>query len=215
VDLSQLGCGCVAALYLVSMPGKKQDGTFDPSDDKLYYCDANQVGGVYCPEFDIMEANTYSLRSTPHKCDAPDSMGHYWSCDRGGKYDVDVQEQHKSEFGPGSEYEINTEQPFHVKIDFNKTEAGSFHNYSTTLSQNTHEIVLSNSSSDGYLNDMTQDLFDGMAFAMSSWASDGISWLQHDRCQGTCPEGTTLSFTNLKIMTAAGKEKAALSEILQ
>ena len=41
VDLSQLTCGCVAALYLVSMPGKKQDGTFDPSGDKLYYCDAN------------------------------------------------------------------------------------------------------------------------------------------------------------------------------
>ena len=72
------------------MPGKKTDGTDDPSEDNMYYCDANQVGGVYCPEFDIMEANTYSFRSTPHSCSAPDSNGHYTQCDNGGTNPVDV-----------------------------------------------------------------------------------------------------------------------------
>ena len=90
VDLSQLECNCVAALYLVSMPGKKSDGSYDPSEDKHYYCDANEVSGVFCPEFDIMEANTWAFRSTPHPCDAPDANGHYTNCDRGGTGAIDV-----------------------------------------------------------------------------------------------------------------------------
>ena len=59
VDLSTRNCGCIAAFYLVSMPGKKQDGTYWNTDG-YYYCDANQVGGNYCPEFDIMEANQWA-----------------------------------------------------------------------------------------------------------------------------------------------------------
>jgi len=31
MDLSQAGCGCNAALYLISMPGHKSDGSPDPS----------------------------------------------------------------------------------------------------------------------------------------------------------------------------------------
>ena len=58
VDLSQSGCSCNAAFYLVSMPGHDYNGNPDPSEHNDYYCDANQVGGVWCPEFDIMEANT-------------------------------------------------------------------------------------------------------------------------------------------------------------
>ena len=104
VDLSQLECGCVAAFYLVSMPGRNSDGSFDPSEDTHYYCDANQVGGVFCPEFDIMEANTYSFRSTPHPCDTPDANGHYTNCDRGGTGPVDVQDQFKNMYGPGDQY---------------------------------------------------------------------------------------------------------------
>merc|ERR1719313_1072449 len=49
VDLSQANCGCISTIYLVSMPGKKEDGSMQPSEDGMYYCDANQVGGNYCP----------------------------------------------------------------------------------------------------------------------------------------------------------------------
>mgnify|MGYP003695146441 FL=1 len=83
MDLSQAGCGCNAALYLISMPGYKQDGSPDPSQGGDYYCDANQVGGVWCPEMDIMEANTYAWHMTPHTCDSP-SGKHYYHCDQGG-----------------------------------------------------------------------------------------------------------------------------------
>lgn len=59
VDLSQSNCGCIAAFYLVGMPGKDRNGNFWNTDG-YYYCDANQVDGNYCPEFDIMEANQWS-----------------------------------------------------------------------------------------------------------------------------------------------------------
>lgn len=84
VDLSQSNCGCIAAFYLVSMPGKKSNGSYDPSEDGMYYCDANQVGGNYCPEFDIMEANQWTAQTTPHSCNAPSSAGHYDYCNRAG-----------------------------------------------------------------------------------------------------------------------------------
>ena len=65
MDMSQVGCGCLTALYTVSMPG------LDNNSDPFQYCDANQVGGYWCPEFDIMEANKYAFHVTGHTCDTP------------------------------------------------------------------------------------------------------------------------------------------------
>jgi len=39
------------------MPGRFPDGSYNPAEKSQYYCDANAVGGNYCPEFDLMEAN--------------------------------------------------------------------------------------------------------------------------------------------------------------
>ena len=100
------------------MPGYNANGQPDPSQSKDYYCDANQVGGVYCPEMDIMEANQYAFAITPHKCDNPVNK-HYYYCDRGGcgrtVYKLD-----KNAYGPGSQYTINTLQKFNVKTEFIK-----------------------------------------------------------------------------------------------
>ena len=65
------------------MPGKEADGSDHISDD-FSYCDANNVGGLYCPEFDLMEANKQSWNAIAHKCDPPSSLGYYDSCDHGG-----------------------------------------------------------------------------------------------------------------------------------
>jgi hypothetical protein len=71
IDLSESHCSCNAAFYLVSMPGYDSNGNPDPAQGKDYYCDANQVGGNYCPEMDIMEANQYAFAITPHTCNSP------------------------------------------------------------------------------------------------------------------------------------------------
>lgn len=83
VDLSKENCGCVAAFYLVGAPGKNRSGQFWNTDG-YYYCDANQVGGNYCPEYDIMEANMFVSQTTVHSCNAPDGNGFYNQCNRGG-----------------------------------------------------------------------------------------------------------------------------------
>lgn len=83
VDLSQSNCGCIAAFYLVGAPGKDRNGNYWNTDG-YYYCDANQVGGNYCPEYDIMEANMFVSQTTVHACDAPDWKGFYNNCNRGG-----------------------------------------------------------------------------------------------------------------------------------
>merc|ERR1711915_1012782 len=51
LDLSNVGCHCNAAGYFIGMPGP---GGGDGGD---YYCDANFVGGQWCPEYDTLESN--------------------------------------------------------------------------------------------------------------------------------------------------------------
>jgi len=71
VDMSAVSCGCNAALYLIGMPGVGADGLPFESSDGMHYCDAAAVGGNYCPEFDIMEANQWAYRACNHECNEP------------------------------------------------------------------------------------------------------------------------------------------------
>ena len=89
-----------------------------------------------------------------------------------------------------------------IKIDFENDSEGHATGYTTSISQNGLSISMGSNSG---VTDMTDDLKNGMVFALSSWGADSIDWLEHGRCQGTCSETTTLSFTNMKITTAAGK----------
>lgn len=127
VDLSQAGCGCITALYTVLMPA------VDNVSDPFKYCDANQVGGHWCPEFDIMEANRFAYRAVGHACDAPSSSGIFPSCDRGGRCSIDVLRNGvDNDFGPGQENTINTESAFSVQTSFHESD-GVFTGYTTVL----------------------------------------------------------------------------------
>jgi len=95
------------------MPAKDINGNPIAGKGGDYYCDANMVGGNWCPEFDIMEANTYAWHTTPHKCDAPNDKGHYNNCDRGG--DCFEIAHGRISYGPGDNFTINTLKPFHIK----------------------------------------------------------------------------------------------------
>ncbi len=76
VDLSQVPCHCNAALYFNKMPAYEAGELLD------WYCDANYVGGIGCPEYDVIEANQYNIASNLHNCGWD---GEWWvDCDGGG-----------------------------------------------------------------------------------------------------------------------------------
>ena len=190
IDLSNHECGCIAAFYTVMMPGKKQDGSPWVETDGWGYCDAMQVGGNYCPEFDIMEANKWSWATTPHSCDSP-SNGHYWNCDRGGDGQNIMNKLGWNGYGPGDQYTINTDKSFHVKLDITSS------SFTTTLTQEGR--TQSFGANDGYVSKMADQISGKMAFVASNWYGDA-TWLWGNRCQGSC-NMPQLNISNLKVKT--------------
>jgi len=190
VDLSGVGCGCNLALYLINGPAKDASG--NPSLGTCpwspYYCDANKVCGQYCPEVDIMEANSRAYASTPHKCDAPSNAGHYGNCDRNGcrksTHGLDVRA-----YGPGAGYRINTMYPFHVHASFHSAPrsgaAGlSLSGMTVKLQQGSNEIVLDSPNCGKYLDSLTAPMMAGMVMRITYWGDDPetMSWLDQPPC---------------------------------
>ena len=199
VDLSEHECGCIAAFYLVSMPGKDQNGDLWMDTDGYGYCDANQVSGNFCPEFDMMEANKYSFATTPHMCEEPDENGFYHACDGDGHCNQNIYDVLAWDgYGPGEDYKINTERPFHVKVSFDTDEAGVFSTFTTTMSQNGRSQSMT-AHDCPWARNMTKDLKNGMGLVVSNWAGNA-SWLWHDRCSGQCPM-VPLTISNIKVTT--------------
>jgi hypothetical protein len=177
-DLSSVSCGCVSAIYTVLMPTLDAHAT-----DPFKYCDANKVGGHWCPEFDIQEANRHAFHATSHKCDAPIN-GLYSNCDRGGECTLDVYYDTPGEYGFGSQHKINTENVFHVKTEFQE-QNGVFVGYKMTFTQEGRELVMETGDCSNYLQHMTSDITQ-MAFAFSHWDGGGLDWMQHGVCSGGC-----------------------------
>ena len=197
IDLSNHECGCIAAWYLVKMPGKDDDGNLWMDTDGYGYCDANQVDGNWCPEFDIMEANKWSWATTPHKCDSPSDKGHYYYCDQGGTCAQNIYDQLAwNGYGPGDSYTINTDQPFHAKVQFD-SDNNQFSSFTTTFTQNGKTQSMTADCS--YLNYMSDDVAENMGFVVSNWGGDA-SWLWHDRCSGSC-NWPSLTLSNIKVTT--------------
>ena len=73
----------------------------------------------------MMEANKYAFHVTGHKCDAPNAQGVYNNCDRGGQCTMDVLTNSDDfDYGPGSQYTIDTNSEFHVRQDFHESSDG-------------------------------------------------------------------------------------------
>merc|ERR1712243_357258 len=64
LNLSGVGCHCNAAAYFIKMPSP-----YGPGDSNDYYCDANYVGGVGCPEYDTLESNKHIVTGALHNCE--------------------------------------------------------------------------------------------------------------------------------------------------
>ena len=199
------------------MPAIKLDGKPDNSSDNYYYCDSQRTEGVLCPEFNVMQANLYSWRTTPYACDAPSKKGFFSYCDTEAKCGVD--QFYYPGYGPGDTI-IDTYRPFHTKIDFNTDEGGeTFKNYVVTLSQDDQTLVMDSATSSlcsdpSSLEAMSKDLAHNMAFSMSIGPTKSEDWLQHGACDGTCGFGSLHKISNIKIHTAFHVETQSLIKTL-
>ena len=191
IDLSLVGCSCLTALYTITMPGV--DNTWDP----FKYCDASGVGGHYCPEFDVMEANKYAFQVNAHSC-VPTSSGAFYDCSYQASCSKGVYSGTDS-YGPSTSNSIDSQYPFHMKMEFHENATtGQFEGYTTTLTQGSQELVFTSGVCD-FLNNMTEDM-KRMVIAISNWSSGDMSWLNKGSCSEGCNTNSVVSvFSNLSI----------------
>jgi hypothetical protein len=197
VDLSDVGCNCNGALYVVSMPAYNSAQQPQPGKDGSYYCDANQVGGTYCPEMDIFEANKYAMASTAHTCQyhAP----HYYSsCDRGG-CGQNVLNVDAGGYGPGKR--IDTNKPFTLAVSFITGGNGRLATVTNEFTQEGQSLKF-NACNPDYLQWMGMSL-PGIVMTMSLWGTGngGMSWLDgKSGCQGGCNlQASKVTFSNFRL----------------
>ena len=133
VDLSSASCGCNVGLYASAMPAVGRSGAPDPSTSGDFYCDANNVSGLWCTEMDIMEANVAALATTPHHCEAADAGGFVASCDRGGC--SRNSKNTAAQFGPAASFAIDTRRPFTVTAAFPVGPQGELAGVETAVTQ--------------------------------------------------------------------------------
>merc|ERR1719203_134537 len=214
VDLSRVGCACNLAFYLISAPGLDWNGKPDPGTDRggqpPYYCDANMVGGQWCPEIDIMEANNHAFQATPHKCDPP-ANGHYSSCDRGG-CEQNTRDRLGS-YGPGKRYTIDTTRPFEVKTEFLES-AGSLTGMRTALSQDDRQVVLDHAGCDSeYLKSLSDAVAAGMSLRITYWgdSSETMAWMDSPPC-GRQSCGSTAGNAVISNISIGALPSSALTE---
>jgi len=206
VDLKHVGCACNLAFYLISMPARDIRGDFNPGDNRggqpRYYCDANMVGGQWCPEIDIMEANDHAFQATPHNCESPEN-GHYSYCDRAGC--AENTRSTDGAYGPGDRYQIDTTRRFRVRTEFFE-EGGSFAGMRTTLLQDARKVVLDHQKCDRrYLSKLTDALADGMSLRITYWgeSADTMAWLDQPPCGGSSCEGEKAGPATISNITVA------------
>jgi len=203
VDLSRVGCACNLAFYFVSAPARDVDGipiagntTYAPGN---YYCDANQVGGQWCPEVDVMEANTHAFQATPHKCDPPVGDRHYTHCDRAGC--AQNTRYMNQAYGPGPSFSINTLQPFKVTTEF-WASGSTLTGMKTTLQQGDHQVVLDHSNCDAaYLGALSKAMEAGMSLRITYWGdkAETMSWLDSPPCGKQSCKGEPATISDISV----------------
>eukprot|EP00444_Apocalathium_aciculiferum_P045058 CAMPEP_0183523788 /NCGR_PEP_ID=MMETSP0371-20130417/19426_1 /TAXON_ID=268820 /ORGANISM="Peridinium aciculiferum, Strain PAER-2" /LENGTH=312 /DNA_ID=CAMNT_0025722791 /DNA_START=47 /DNA_END=985 /DNA_ORIENTATION=- len=170
-DVSQAGCGCNAALYLVSM---RQNIEVSGCDD--YYCDANSICGVRCDEIDIQEANKFAWHSALHRFDDGNGL----ATGLGGWVRDNHFEMTPSEYGPGGQC-IDTNSLFKVEVSFPANDQGRLISMDMKLSQYGKLCDISWSidsySGDPGLEHLSNSLAEGMTPVISYWEAADMLWL--------------------------------------
>merc|ERR1719369_1288425 len=190
LDLSKVGCQCNAAAYFIDMPGNNA-GSGD------YYCDGNMGNGIWCPEYDVLEANKYTIATTLHTCKG-DGNGNWDSCDRSG-CQVNAYYVDPTIMCPDESCQVNTNNPFTIS-HFQNSEVAN-----TKLSQDGSDANWNMCNDGGYLSTMASSYSD-MVFCASLWGGGGIDmgWLDGmTGCSGECNiDASSVSFTNFALKDA-------------
>mmetsp|Transcript_123670 Transcript_123670/g.276241 ORF Transcript_123670/g.276241 Transcript_123670/m.276241 type:complete len:646 (-) Transcript_123670:81-2018(-) len=168
-DMSKSGCGCNAALYLVSMAQNTH-----PSECNDYYCDANNVCGESCAEIDIQEANMYAWHSTLHSWSDRAGKGSGFG---GGNGWEGPRDWAAEDYAPGGRC-IDTMSPFDVAVSFPVDAQGQLVAMSVVLSQKGSPCDLRAEVRDyPGMRELSGALAAGMMPAVSYWSSKDMLWL--------------------------------------
>jgi len=186
LDMSNVGCHCNAAAYFVDMPGNNGGENGD------YYCDANHGGGIWCPEYDVMEGNRHTMACTLHTCNG--GGGNWDYCDGGG-CQANAFNVNSGMMCPGG-CTINTDQSFTVSHFQTNSVAN------TWMGQGAQSADFNMCNDGGYVSNMASS-YDSMVFTASLWGGGGIdmNWLDGmTGCGGECNiDGSSVTMTNFEL----------------
>lgn len=167
-------CGCNLNFYLVNMPAAT------PGDEGDYYCDAQCFQGKgCCPEFDMNEGNKMIQQVTNHACTGKGSYsGHPdWECNKWGDPELKT---HASDFSPGTQHTINSDEPFTYSQKF-EMEGDQFV-FTTTMTQGNRSKVLKMGPGNEQLNAMAKSIENLMVFVTGYWYASDMNWLDGEEC---------------------------------
>mmetsp|Transcript_29637 Transcript_29637/g.57294 ORF Transcript_29637/g.57294 Transcript_29637/m.57294 type:complete len:615 (+) Transcript_29637:2-1846(+) len=168
VDLSDVGCGCNAAVALTQMVHNDR-----PTQCNDYYCDASNVCGETCVEIDLQEANRHAWRSTLHSADDRNGLGKGYG---GGGWGWNgPRDWDPSQYGPDGRC-IDTREAFEVAVHFPVDSEGNLTAMEVTLLQHQCKLELK---FDRYVDlpTVSDALRKGMTPVVTYWGSEELSWL--------------------------------------
>jgi hypothetical protein len=191
VDVSKIPCGLNATFYSTNLKIGSQ------------YLDACATSPG-ATEFDFMEANKYAWHTTLHlknnDCGSAPPIGFGGTINNSAYLFTDTTTISQTfTYGPGTQYSINTEYPFHVNIT-QTIDSGNLTSVILTLSQTLNNITKSiraqldntNEEYPGWLTEFGQEInttsaTQGNVLFWSLWTG-GLDWLESPPCpQGVSP----------------------------
>jgi hypothetical protein len=154
VDLSSMGCGCVAGVYAVAM------NDYGCGEDSL------STDNPMCPSIDIMQANPYGFNTAVNPC----SNG---TCDVVSQCQYDMAVEGAATYGDDAYgpngTKIDTNRPFTVKTEFlSKDSYSTLWGIRTRITQDDNEIMMQANCED-YIASLSGDIEGGMGFVFSAW----------------------------------------------
>jgi len=210
IDLGSVGCSCNAALFFVTMPGHSQDGQIAHGDGNPFYCDANNIGGVWCWEHDTIEGNMYNMGTTPHICNAPPG-DHIDSCDKIGCQTNSFKMDPKG-FCPDASCKIDTRRPFKIRQSYQTNSDGKLIRISNSIEQGDSKFKWDACHDPAYLEKMTDSFAGDMKMVFQLWGDkyETMTWLDEvTGCSGDCAtEATTVTFSNIAIRSLSASADA-------